>query len=57
VLAARPDILVSGDMGCLMHLNGLATRHEYTLKPRHVVQILRDSLREAGLLAPAEEFS
>jgi L-lactate dehydrogenase complex protein LldE len=54
VLATKPDILVSADMGCLMHLNGLATRHDYTVKPRHVAQILRDSLREAGLLAFVE---
>jgi L-lactate dehydrogenase complex protein LldE len=50
VYAASPDILVSGDMGCLMHLHGLATRRDYTLKPRHVAQVLRDALREGGLL-------
>jgi L-lactate dehydrogenase complex protein LldE len=50
VYAASPDFLVSGDMGCLMHLHGLALRREYTLKPRHIAQVLRDSLREAGLL-------
>jgi L-lactate dehydrogenase complex protein LldE len=54
VLGARPDILTSADMGCLMHLNGLATRHDFTVKPRHVSQILRDALREAGLLEPVE---
>jgi L-lactate dehydrogenase complex protein LldE len=50
VYAGEPDFLVSGDMGCLMHLSGLARRREHVLKSRHLAQILRDSLREAGLL-------
>ncbi|MFI5356413.1 MAG: (Fe-S)-binding protein [Opitutales bacterium] len=51
VRAARPDQLVSADMSCLMHLNGLAEKGGQPLLSRHFVQILRDSLREAGLLA------
>jgi len=50
VFSGRPDILSSGDMGCMMHLGGLATRQDYSLKTRHIVQILRDALQEAGLL-------
>lgn len=60
VYAAAPDFLVSGDMGCLMHLQGLARQRDFTLKPRHVAQVLRDALREAGRLrtpAPDEETS
>jgi len=52
--AARPDFLASLDMGCMMHLHGLAKRNDQTLKPRHLAQILRDSLREAGLLKVSE---
>jgi L-lactate dehydrogenase complex protein LldE len=53
VYAASPDFLVSGDMGCLVHLRGLAARRDFTLKARHVAQVLRDALRGGGLL-PAE---
>jgi L-lactate dehydrogenase complex protein LldE len=51
VHAVSPDFLASLDMGCLMHMHGLARRNDQTLKPRHVAQILRDSLREAGILS------
>lgn len=55
IFADGPDLLASGDMGCLMHLGGLAQRQEYSLKTRHVVQILRDALQEAGLLGTVKE--
>jgi L-lactate dehydrogenase complex protein LldE len=54
VHAVKPDFLASLDMGCMMHLHGLAKRNDQTLKPRHLAQILRDSLREAGLLKVSE---
>ena len=54
VHATQPDVLASLDMGCMMHLHGLAQRNAQTLKPRHLAQILRDSLREAGILKPSE---
>ncbi len=44
VLAASPDYLISGDMSCLMHLNGLAEKAGRPLQPRHLAQILRDAL-------------
>lgn len=48
VLAAKPEGLISGDMGCLMHLDGLARkRGGATLPVLHVAQVLRDSLRSA----------
>ena len=50
IRAARPDVLVSGDMSCLMHLNGLAEKEGQPLKTRHLVQILRDALKTGGLL-------
>ncbi len=49
-LKENPEYLVSGDMGCLLHLGGIATREGKTIKTRHVVQILRDSLRNGGLI-------
>jgi L-lactate dehydrogenase complex protein LldE len=50
VLAAKPDILVSGDMSCLMHLGGLAEKEGIPMKTLHLAQVLRDALRADGLL-------
>jgi L-lactate dehydrogenase complex protein LldE len=50
IRAAQPDVLVSGDMSCLMHLNGLAEKEGKPLKTRHLAQILRDALKHGGLL-------
>ncbi len=55
--AVQADYLASLDLGCLMHLDGLARRNGRTMKPCHVAQILRDSLREAGLLKVPEAAS
>lgn len=38
--------LVSGDMGCLMHLHGLIKRHGLPLRIRHYVEILAEALPE-----------
>ena len=45
VLAAGPDVLVSGDMGCLMHLSGLAAREKVPLRALHFAQVLRDAMK------------
>ena len=50
VRAAKPDVLVSGDMSCLMHLGGLAEKEGAPMKTLHLVQVLRDALRAGGLL-------
>lgn len=44
ILEVKPDILVSGDMSCLMHLTGLARVQGRPIQHCHAVQILRDSL-------------
>jgi L-lactate dehydrogenase complex protein LldE len=44
VRAASPDVLVSGDMSCLMHMAGLAARDGKPLRTMHLAQLLRDSL-------------
>ncbi|MBL9214226.1 MAG: (Fe-S)-binding protein [Opitutaceae bacterium] len=46
--AARPEVVASGDMSCLMHLGGLAGKEGRPLRTRHLAQILRDSLRHGG---------
>jgi L-lactate dehydrogenase complex protein LldE len=50
VLAAKPDVLVSGDSSCLMHVGGLAERAGRPLRTLHLAQVLRDALR-AGVEA------
>jgi L-lactate dehydrogenase complex protein LldE len=50
IRAARPDVLVSGDMSCLMHLGGLAEKGGAPLRTRHLAQVLRDALRNGGLI-------
>ncbi|MDL5052188.1 (Fe-S)-binding protein [Oscillatoria laete-virens NRMC-F 0139] len=48
--AVQPDYLVSGDMGCLMHLGGIVERDGMKLRTRHLAQILRDALVQGGLI-------
>lgn len=50
VRAAQPDVLVSGDLSCLMHLGGLAEQEGRPLRTQHLAQVLRDALRQAGQL-------
>jgi L-lactate dehydrogenase complex protein LldE len=45
VRATQPDVLVSGDMSCLMHMGGLAAKEGKPLKTRHLAQVLRDALK------------
>jgi L-lactate dehydrogenase complex protein LldE len=46
VRAAQPDLFVSGDMSCLMHMGGLAEKQGRPMKTRHLAQVLRDALRQ-----------
>jgi L-lactate dehydrogenase complex protein LldE len=36
--------VVSGDMGCLMHLQGLASRHNVDLRFAHVAQLMAEAI-------------
>jgi len=45
VAAVEPDYLVSADMGCLLHLGGMIDRQELKIPRLHVIQILRDALK------------
>ncbi|HEX6275613.1 MAG TPA: (Fe-S)-binding protein [Polyangiaceae bacterium] len=47
LLAGAPDVVVSADMGCLMHLGGRAQKEGRPLRALHVAQVLRDALRPA----------
>jgi L-lactate dehydrogenase complex protein LldE len=48
VRAASPDVLVSGDSGCLMHLAGLAAREGHPIRAMHLAQVLRDAFKNVG---------
>lgn len=45
VLATKPDLMVSVDMSCLMHMGGLAEKGGRPIKTMHVAQLLRDALK------------
>ncbi len=44
VRAAGVEEIVSGDMGCLMHLEGIAAKDGQPIRARHIAQVLRDAL-------------
>ncbi len=44
VIAAKPEYLVSGDMGCLMHLSGMASDRSLGLESLHIAEILHRAL-------------
>ena len=46
ILDQHPDLLISGDMSCLMHLAGLATNQGRQIPIKHAIQILRDTIRK-----------
>jgi L-lactate dehydrogenase complex protein LldE len=44
ILDVKPDLLVSGDMSCLMHITGLARVQGRPIPHCHAIQVLRDTL-------------
>ena len=50
VRAVKPDVFVSGDMSCMMHMGGLAAKEGKPIKTRHLAQVLRDALKNGGQL-------
>jgi len=48
--ASSPDIVVGVDTSCLMHLGGLAEKEGKQVRAMHVAQVLRDALKNGGLL-------
>ena len=47
--------IVSGDMGCLMHLGGLIERQKLPFRTRHYAELLAEALpaKEAPVATPA----
>jgi len=48
VLETAPDVLVSADSSCLMHMAGLAEKQGRALRTLHLAQVLRDALQGQG---------
>jgi L-lactate dehydrogenase complex protein LldE len=48
LLVAKPDLVVSADMSCLMHMGGLAEKGGRPIKSMHIAQILREALKVNG---------
>lgn len=44
VLATKPDLIVSADGSCLMHLSGLAAREGRPVRVANIAEVLRDSI-------------
>lgn len=48
ITAAEPDIIVSSDMGCMLHLGGILDRNKKAIPRLHIAQVLRDALLFQG---------
>ena len=46
VIDSGAELLVSGDMGCLMHLQGLIDKNSLPLKTKHYLQLLAEAIPE-----------
>jgi len=44
ILDSGAQEIVSGDMGCLMHLDGLIKRNKLPLKTRHFAEVLAEAI-------------
>ncbi len=54
IAAAEPDILLAGDLGCLMNMAGKLRRQGRDIACRHVAEVLAGELAEAPIAAPVE---
>lgn len=46
----KPDVVASLDMACMMHFGGIMEKEGCDIKRVHISQILRDALKNGGLL-------
>jgi L-lactate dehydrogenase complex protein LldE len=54
LVANKPDVVCSADMGCMMHFGGMMEKQGITTKRLHIAQVLRDALRNAGKIEAAQ---
>lgn len=52
MVAAKPDLIVSGDMSCLMHQKGLADKEGIAYPVKHIAQVLRDCIIDTHAQSP-----
>jgi L-lactate dehydrogenase complex protein LldE len=52
IRAANPDVLVSLDMSCLMHLQGRAAKEGKPIKAMHIAQVLMEALKNNSTETP-----
>lgn len=50
LMEPKPDAIAAVDMACMLHFGGMMDREGIGVPRLHVAQILRDSLKNAGLL-------
>ena len=55
--AVQPDVVVSPDMSCMMHITGLAAKEGKPIKAMHVAQVLRDYGMHERDEAPQDSFA
>ena len=49
VAAVKPDLLVSGELGCLMNIAGTLSREGSTIPCRHVAELLAGEMSAAPI--------
>lgn len=52
IAAAEPDVILAGDLGCLMNMAGKLRRQGSRIACRHVAEILADELSDPPIAAP-----
>lgn len=45
IVSSGAEMIVSGDMGCLVHLKGLVERHEIPLRTAHIAEVLAEAIQ------------
>jgi L-lactate dehydrogenase complex protein LldE len=54
IAAAEPDLVLAGDLGCLMNMAGKLKRQGRNIACRHVAEVLAGELNEAPIAARVE---
>ncbi len=55
IAEAEPDVLLAGDLGCLMNMAGKLTRQGKAIEVRHVAEVLAGLTDAPGIAAPTKQ--